>query len=174
MDTRQHLGKYETKPKRHAIILWFKKEFPPRPKTFFLQASDFRMFQSRDCRCPRVTVPLLPRAQAMTMPIIIIVDDDLGRVMAAFGLATEAWGWFSRTWRLPKPGAVRGPMWRSSERSRSGWDGEFESRGESNENLTSSIRCKTRAQDATSAGTQRCRRPSHPRFRSLFPDTRPP
>ena len=27
----------------------------------------------------------------------------------------------------PKPGAVRGPMWRSSERSRSGWDGEFES-----------------------------------------------
>jgi hypothetical protein len=27
----------------------------------------------------------------------------------------------------PKPGAVRGPMWSSSERSRSGWDGEFES-----------------------------------------------
>jgi class 3 adenylate cyclase len=27
----------------------------------------------------------------------------------------------------PKPGAVRGPMWRSSECSRSGWDGEFES-----------------------------------------------
>jgi hypothetical protein len=27
----------------------------------------------------------------------------------------------------PKPGAVRGTMWRPSERWRSGWDGEFES-----------------------------------------------